>query len=91
MIEFVHSQGLNSYVYSSGVYMDDLNVRGPVPDRILEKIAGKVTKLIYNIEAAEEKNIRYNYGNAGMLQIFRGINPEVSSIGYCCGGAFCPK
>ena len=91
MIEFVHSQGLNSYVYSSGVYMDDLNVRGPVPDRILEKIAGKVTKLIYNIEAAEEKIYDIIMGTQGCFKFLEESIRKSVALGIVVEGHFVPN
>ena len=45
MVEFVHNQGINSYIYSSGIYMDDSNTRGPIPHEIFAQIANKVTKI----------------------------------------------
>lgn len=30
MIEYVYAQGLNSYIYSSGIYMNNMNIREPI-------------------------------------------------------------
>lgn len=54
MTAYVSDSGLRSYVYSSGIYMDAKKNRAPVPTELLDKLAGKVTKIIYNIEAVDE-------------------------------------
>ncbi len=51
MIEFVNSLGLDSYIYTSGIIFDTNNQRAPLDKSILKSISGKVTKLIFNIEA----------------------------------------
>ena len=55
MIEYVYDIGLDSYVYSSGIYMDKDDIRGPIPQQIFDRISNKVTKIIYNIEATQKE------------------------------------
>ncbi len=54
MINYVSGQGLNSYIYSSGIYLDQNGNRTAIPESILKQIANKVTKIILNIEAIDE-------------------------------------
>lgn len=91
MIEFVHSRGLNSYVYTSGIYMDELERRGPIPDRILEKIAGKVTKIIYNIEAAEEKTYDMIMGTQRCFKFLEESIRKSVTLGFIVEGHFVPN
>ncbi|MDD4295338.1 MAG: radical SAM protein [Ruminiclostridium sp.] len=52
MIGFVASLGLQAYVYTSGIMLHENNERASISKSILKKISSKVTKLIFNIEAA---------------------------------------
>ena len=52
MIEFVSSLGLQVYVYTSGIVFDENNQRMSISKDVLADISSKVTKLIFNIEAA---------------------------------------
>ena len=54
MINYVNSIGLHSYIYSSGIYINDKNERTAISKEVIRSIAGKVTKIIFNIEAADE-------------------------------------
>jgi MoaA/NifB/PqqE/SkfB family radical SAM enzyme len=52
MIMFVSSLGLQSYVYTSGIILDARNNKVSLNRDTLKAIYGKVTKLIFNVEAA---------------------------------------
>jgi len=52
IIGFVAFQGLETYVYTSGVMFDEKNQITSINKSILKNISSKVTKLIFNIEAA---------------------------------------
>lgn len=52
MIDYVHKKGLHSYIYTSGIIVDDNGNRITLPEKMLFEISGKVTKLIFNIEAS---------------------------------------
>lgn len=53
MVEYVHSLGLNSYIYSSGIFTDAEGKRSSIPLEILDRISNKITKIILNIEAID--------------------------------------
>jgi MoaA/NifB/PqqE/SkfB family radical SAM enzyme len=53
MIGFVKSLGLQSYVYTGGIIFDARNNKVSLDRDILQAIPGKVTKLIFNVEAAD--------------------------------------
>jgi MoaA/NifB/PqqE/SkfB family radical SAM enzyme len=52
IIAFVRSLGLQSYVYTSGIIFDARNNKVSLNRDTLQAISGKVTKLIFNVEAA---------------------------------------
>lgn len=87
MIEFVHGLGINSFIYSSGIYMDFSGKRSPIPYEILNKIANKVTKIIYNIETSEEDTYNLIMGTRGCFSylkesIKRTVNAEILVEGH---------
>lgn len=91
MIEYVCSEGLNSYVYSSGIYMDDQGRRMSIPKTILEDISKKVTKIIFNIEAAEETTYDAIMGIQGnFLLMISSIKSAVKN-GISVEGHFVPN
>lgn len=91
MIEYVYSEGLNSYVYSSGIYMDDQGRRMSIPETILKDISKKVTKIIFNIEAAEETTYDAIMGTQGnFLLMISSIKSAVKN-GISVEGHFVPN
>ena len=54
--EYIHAQGLQCNLYSSGIVMSENGMPTSVSTKILEAIKWKVSKLIVNIEAASEKD-----------------------------------
>jgi MoaA/NifB/PqqE/SkfB family radical SAM enzyme len=52
MVEFVASLGMQTYIYTSGIIFDKSNRKAPLDNEVLHRISSKVTKLIFNIEAA---------------------------------------
>lgn len=91
MVEFVHNQGINSYIYSSGIYMDDSNIRGPIPHQIFDQIANKVTKIIYNIEAAEENVYNIIMGTQGCFEFLGESIHRAVEAGIIVEGHFVPN
>lgn len=68
MIEFVHSLGLDSYVYTSGIIFDVQKQRAPLDNNVLRAIVGKVTKLIFNIEAGAAHTYDMVMGTRGCFE-----------------------
>lgn len=77
MIEYVYDIGLDSYVYSSGIYMDKDDIRGPIPQQIFDRISNKVTKIIYNIEATlRKKHMTLLWGHMDVLNSLKSLFAE---------------
>ncbi len=54
VVDYIHDHGLKTFIYSSGVtYVDGRPSN--VPSEILKSLAGKIDKLIINVEAADSK------------------------------------
>lgn len=70
MTEYVNKKGLNSYVYTSGIYFEN-GQRTSLPISILKEISNKVTKLIFNIEAANENTYDVIMGTKGCFDLLK--------------------
>lgn len=55
MVKYASNRGLLSYIYSSGIYQVGENVASAIPDEIFIELNNKITKIIFNIEAADEE------------------------------------
>ena len=55
MIQFVASLKMQSYIYTSGIIMDNMGKATSIDKEILTKISPFVTKLIFNVEAGTHK------------------------------------
>lgn len=53
MVDFVFNNGLNCYIYTSGVVFTN-NSFSSIPNVVLSRIRKHVTKIIFNLEAAKE-------------------------------------
>lgn len=91
MIEFAYNQGINSYIYSSGIYMDDSNNRGPIPNEIFAQIVNKVAKIIYNIETYEKNTYNMIMGSQGCFDYLCESIRRAVNIGIIVEGHFVPN
>jgi len=71
MIEFISSLGLQTYVYTSGIIFDEHDEKAPLNKGILNTISEKVTKLIFNIEAAKSETYDKIMGTTGCFEIMK--------------------
>ncbi|MCL1798184.1 MAG: radical SAM protein [Eggerthellaceae bacterium] len=71
MITCVADKNLDCYVYSSGITTDKNNTFLPISIDILSAIASKVTKIIFNIEAATESTYNRIMGTTGCLGLLK--------------------
>ncbi|WP_455049007.1 radical SAM protein [Mitsuokella sp.] len=91
MIEFVHKQGVNSYIYSRGIYMNGSSNRGPIPSAMFAQIADNVTKIIYNIEAVEENVYDTIMGTHGCFGFLRESIRRAVDVGITVEAHFVPN
>lgn len=55
MVKYVKEKGLECYVYTSGIVLDEFENPTSLSENVLTEISGYVTKLIFNIEAGTEQ------------------------------------
>lgn len=91
MIDFVYEQGINSYVYSSGIYLNDLHEPEPIPENILAQISKKVSKIIFNIEAAEDETYNNIMGTEDCFNFLGESIRRTVRSGIIAEGHFVPN
>ena len=91
MIDYVHYLKLDSYVYSSGIYMDKYNNITSIPLRIIKQISDKITKVIFNIEAAEENIYDIIMGTQGNFRLMKESIKCAVENGIVVEGHFVPN
>lgn len=90
MIEFVYEKGLNSYVYTSGIILDEYKKKAPLPEAMLREISRKVTKLIYNIEAANPNTYDLIMGTKGCFDFLKQSVINANKCGIVTEAHFVP-
>lgn len=91
MIDYVHCLKLDSYVYSSGIYMDDHKDNASIPPQLIKQISDKVTKIIFNIEAAEEDVYNTIMGTQGNFRFMKESIKCAVENGIVVEGHFVPN
>ena len=71
MIVYSSSLGLNTYVYTSGIVLDYENNDCALDKNVLKAIAGRVTKLIFNIEASKADTYNAIMKTTGCFEIMK--------------------
>lgn len=90
MVQYVYRNGLQCYIYSSGIYMDSMKNRSSIPDKIIESIQGKVTKIIFNIEAIDEFTYNTIMGTQGCMAYLKQSIESATKKGIVVEGHFVP-
>ncbi|MBD5526275.1 MAG: radical SAM protein [Lachnospiraceae bacterium] len=71
MVKFVASLGLETFIYTSGIVLDEQRQRMCIGEDILAAISKDVTKLIFNIEAAAPQTYDTIMGTIGCFEIMK--------------------
>jgi MoaA/NifB/PqqE/SkfB family radical SAM enzyme len=71
MITCVHNKGADCHVYTSGIIFDSSMERVSLSRDLLSSIAGKASKLIFNIEAASSDTYDKVMGTTGCFEKMR--------------------
>jgi MoaA/NifB/PqqE/SkfB family radical SAM enzyme len=90
MIAFVRSIGLQSYVYTSGIILDTQNNKVSLNRDILRAISDKVTKLIFNVEAANPETYNSIMGTEGCFEKMKQSILDASSFSIVTEAHFVP-
>jgi MoaA/NifB/PqqE/SkfB family radical SAM enzyme len=90
MIAFVGSLGLQSYVYTSGIIFDAQNNKAPLNKDTLQAISGKITKLIFNVEAASPETYNSIMGTEGCFEKMKQSILDANSFSITTEAHFVP-
>lgn len=90
MIRATNSLGLKPYVYTSGVISNAQNVFKSLDFDLLKPIAGLVTKLIFNIEAAESDTYNKIMGTEGCFEKMKQSVRNANSLHIVTEAHFVP-
>ena len=90
MIDFVHSCKLNCYVYTSGIVFDEFGATSSFPKELIKHISGKVTKLIFNIEAGTEETYDKIMCTKNCFEKMKRSICDVVQAGICAEAHFVP-
>ena len=89
MIDYTAEKGLNSFIYTSGIVLDNSENPTSLPIQILEYIASKVTKVIFNVEASDSITYKKIMGIDGFDIMKQSISSTVG-LGISTEAHFVP-
>lgn len=90
MVRFIHSMGMDCYVYTSGIFLNPAGEKVSLPLTVLEEIKESVTKLIFNIEAATEHTYDKIMGTCGCFEIMCQSVRDTVRLGICAEAHLVP-
>jgi len=90
MVEFVASLGMQTYIYTSGITFDKNSQKAPIGNDVLYKISSKVTKLIFNIEAATSDTYDEIMGTTDCFEKMKQSVRNADSFGIAIEAHFVP-
>lgn len=73
MINYAFDNNIDCYVYTSGIYVYENNESASLPYSLLQNISGKVRKLIFNMEAADENTYNYIMGTQDNFKYLKNL------------------
>lgn len=90
MVEYVANKGLQSYIYTSGICINQSQMRFALSKELLYQIKDFVTKLIFNIEAASEDTYDRIMGTTGCFSYLQEAISNAIGCGIICEAHFVP-
>ena len=90
MVDFANDLGLQTYIYSSGIYVDNFGVPSDIPVELFEQMRNKITKVIFNIEAVNEETYNRIMGTRGYFKYLTSSIRNAVSKNINAEGHFVP-
>lgn len=90
MVHYVAGKGIQSYIYTSGIYINEKNKKTSIPESLLIKLEKIVTKLIFNVEAVSEDKYDKIMGTHGCFQYLKKSITNSVNLGIICEAHFVP-
>jgi len=90
MINYLHNIGLNSNVYTSGIIFDKNMNYASLSKELLNSIAEKISKLIFNIESSNADTYDKIMGTLGCFTLMQQSVRTANSLGIVTEAHFVP-
>ena len=90
MINLTNPLGLTSYIYTSGVTFDSTGNRSSLDKNTLRALAGKVSKIIFNIGASTSETYDSIMGTTGCFDLMKQSVATAVGLGICTEAHFVP-
>ena len=90
MVEFANSLNLQTYVYTSGIALDEYNQKASLDTGVLKAISKSVTKLIFNFEAAKSSTYDEIMGTTGCFDKMKQSIKDAHSFAITTEAHFVP-
>lgn len=90
MVDLINSLGLASYIYTSGVTFDSQGNRSSLDENTLRAVAGKVSKIIFNITAGAPETYDSIMGTTGCFGLMKQSVATAVSLGIWTEAHFVP-
>ncbi|CAB1255359.1 Elp3 domain-containing protein [Clostridiaceae bacterium BL-3] len=90
MINYVYEKKLSSYVYTSGIFINNNEKSSSIPKKIFKEICGKVSKLIFNIEAADPEIYNIIMGTKDNFEFLKESVSNAVKLGIVSEAHFVP-
>lgn len=89
MVEYVHSKKLNSYIYTSGIYLSEEEYSS-IPIRIIDSVKNIVSKFIFNLEAVTPSIYDSIMGTENCFNYLKQSITDAVNAGIICEAHFVP-
>lgn len=90
MIRLVSEYGMDCYIYTSGIVLDQRAQPVSIPLELLKQISGYATKLIFNIEAGTEQTYDKIMGTKNCFEKMQQSAIHAAKVGFCTEAHFVP-
>jgi MoaA/NifB/PqqE/SkfB family radical SAM enzyme len=90
MIDYIHKMDMDCYVYTCGIIFDDNKNYAPISSDILSLIAGKVNKMIFNIEGSNADTYDKIMGTTGCFPLLQQSILTANSLNITTEAHFVP-
>ena len=90
MINYLHKKGINSNIYTSGIIFDEDMNYSSLSRELLTSIAGKVSKLIFNIEGSNSDMYDKIMGTLGCFRLMQQSVKTANSLAIVTEAHFVP-
>lgn len=90
MVRLVCEYGMDCYIYTSGIVLDQQDRPISIPAETLKQISGYAAKLIFNVEAGKEQTYDKIMGTKNCFEKMQQSAIRAAEVGLCTEAHFVP-